>query len=217
MTTIGSQTCGLHCSVMKRYPVRAAPGGVDWSRAVCLSDFRFPWETTAPAATEFRALHTAARLCFRFDCVDFDFVLGQGTTEKERVLGSDRVEIFMTPDLGLDPYFCLEVAPNGETYGYRARTYRNFDDDFQWRGLELSCRSAGTQYTVEGSLPLATLRELGVLAPGARQLLAGVYRAQFSRRPAGSVHRGWMSWVDPKTVKPDFHVPSSFGTFELVD
>jgi hypothetical protein len=202
---------------MKRYSVHAASGGVDWSRAVCLSDFRFPWETTAPPATEFRALHTPERLCFRFDCVDEDLVLGTGASEKERVLGSDRVEIFVTPDLGLNPYFCLEIAPNGDTYGYRARTYREFDDDFQWQGLELSCRIAGTRYTVEGSVPLATLREWGVLEPGAHQLLAGVYRAEFSRLPDGGVNRGWMSWLDPKTVKPDFHVPSSFGTFELGD
>jgi hypothetical protein len=202
---------------MKRYQVHAARGGVDWSRAVCLNDFRFPWEVTAEAATEFRALHTAERLCFRFDCVDEDLVLGQGATEKERVLGSDRVEIFMTPDLSLNPYFCLEMAPNGDTYGYRARSYREFDDDFQWQGLELSSRIAGSRYTVEGSLPLSTLRELGVLAPGARQLLAGVYRANFSHLPNGDVRRGWMSWLDPKTVKPDFHVPSSFGAFELID
>jgi hypothetical protein len=202
---------------MKRYSVRAAKGDVDWSRAVCLSDFRFPWETRAPAPTEFRALHTEERLCFRFDCVEPDLVLGHGSTEKERVLGSSRVEIFMTPDLGLNPYFCLEMAPNGDAYGYRARTYREIDDDFQWRGLELSSSIAGTRYTVAGSLPLATLRELGVLEPGAHQLLAGIYRARFSHLPEGGVHRGWMSWLDPKTVKPDFHVPSSFGTFELVD
>jgi hypothetical protein len=201
---------------MKRYPVHAVSGGVDWSQAACLSDFRFPWETTAPAPTEFRALHTATRLCFRFDCIDLDLVLGQGATEKERVLGSDRVEIFMTPDLELNPYFCLEMAPNGDRYGYRARTYRDFDDDFQWQGLELSCHVAGTLYTVEGSLPLATLRELGVLRRGERQLRAGVYRAQFSHLPEGGVHRGWMSWLDPETVKPDFHVPSSFGMFELM-
>jgi hypothetical protein len=202
---------------MKRYPVRAASAAIDWAQAVCLSDFRFPWETTAPAATEFRALHTPERLCFRFDCVDDDLVLGQGATEKERVLGSDRVEIFLTPDLGLNPYFCLEMAPNGDTYGYRARTYRQFDDDFRWQGLELSSNIESNRYTVEGSLPLATLRELGVLKPSARQLLAGVYRAEFSHLAAGGVHRGWMSWLDPKTVQPDFHVPSSFGTLELVD
>jgi hypothetical protein len=202
---------------MKRYSVHAARDGVDWARAACLSDFRFPWETTAPPATEFRALYTPDRLCFRFDCLDEDLVLGQGATEKERVLGSDRVEIFVTADLGLNPYYCLEMAPNGDAYGYRARTYREFDDDFQWQGLELSASIAGSRYTVEGSLPLSTLRELGVLKPGAQELRAGVYRAEFSHLPNGHVHRGWMSWLDPKTVKPDFHVASSFGMLELVD
>jgi hypothetical protein len=27
----------------------------------------------------------------------------------------------------------------------------------------------------------------------------------------------WMSWVDPKTPEPDFHVPSSLGRLEIVD
>jgi hypothetical protein len=26
----------------------------------------------------------------------------------------------------------------------------------------------------------------------------------------------WMSWVDPKTAEPDFHMPSSLGWFEVV-
>ena len=201
---------------MKRYPVHAAKA-VDWSLAACLSDFSFPWESTAPAPTEFRALWTPERLHFRFDCVDEDLVLGAGLSEKERVLGSDRVELFVAPDLGLASYFCLEMAPSGEKYGYRARTYRQFDDTFQWPGLELSARIVGARYSVEGSLPLASLRELGVLKAGGRELFAGVYRAEFSRRANEGVHFGWMSWIDPETEKPDFHVPSSFGVLELCD
>jgi hypothetical protein len=202
---------------MKRYPVQAARGVIDWSLATCLSDFSFPWEATAPPPSEFRALWTPERLHFRFDCRDDELLLGTGASEKERVLGSDRVEIFVTPDLGLAPYFCLEMAPSGDTYGYRARTYRQFDDDFAWPGLELSHRIAGDRYSVEGSLPLASLRELGVLKAEAKEFFAGLYRADFSRRPDGSVHFGWMSWVDPQTSTPDFHVPSSFGVLELRD
>jgi hypothetical protein len=204
---------------MKRYPVQAAHGVIDWSLATCLSDFSFPWEETAPAPTEFRALWTPERLHFRFDCRDDELVLGAGATEKARVLGSDRVEIFVTPDLGLEPYFCLEMAPSGDTYGYRARSYRQFDDDFTWQGLELSQRidRDRNRYQVEGSLPLASLRALGVLKPDAREFFAGLYRAEFSQEPDGGVHFGWMSWVDPQTATPDFHVPSSFGVLELCD
>ena len=202
---------------MKRYPVQTARGAFDWSQATPLTDFCFPWETTPAAPTEFRALQATQRLHFRFDCVDQDLVLGRGETAKQRVLGSDRVEIFLAPSLELAPYFCLEMAPNGDTYAYRARSYRQFDDDFAWQGLELSSSIEGTRYTVEGSLPLATLHTLGVLTPGKRELFAGVYRAEFSHLPEGGVHSGWMSWLDPKTARPDFHVASSFGIFELLD
>ncbi len=27
----------------------------------------------------------------------------------------------------------------------------------------------------------------------------------------------WMSWVDPKTEEPDFHVPTSLGWLEIVE
>lgn len=204
---------------MKRYPVQAAHGEIDWSKATCLSDFSFPWEPTLAPATEFRALWTPERLHFRFDCHDNELVLGAGASEKERVLGSDRVEIFVTPDLGLSPYFCLEMAPSGDTYGYRARTYRQLDDDFTWQGLELSQRiePAHDRYSVEGSLPLASLRALGVLKADTKEFFAGLYRAEFSHRPDGGVHFGWLSWIDPQTAKPDFHVPSSFGVLELRD
>lgn len=208
---------------MKRYSVRQASRGgegqLDWSTATCLSDFAFPWEETPAAPTEFRALWSSERLHFRFDCRDDDLVLGGGATEKERVLGSDRVEIFLTPDLGLDPYFCLEMAPSGDSYVYRARSYRQFDDAFALSGLELtsSISDERSRYRVEGSLPLAALRELGVLKAETREFFAGVYRAEFSREPDGGVHFGWMSWVDPQTPTPDFHVASSFGVFALVD
>lgn len=200
---------------MKRYRVRVSDA-VDWSVAAPLIDFGFPWESTAPPPTELRALVSGQRLHFRFDCRDDDLVLGAGNSAKERVLGSDRVEIFLTPGLELSPYFCLEMAPNGDVYGYRAQTYRKFDDDFQWQGLQLSTSISGSRYTVEGSLPLATLHELSVLEPGATELLAGLYRAEFSHATDGTVHQGWMSWVDPGTQIPDFHVPSSFGVLELV-
>lgn len=202
---------------MKRYPVRAFNGALDWSAATCLTDFAFPWEATPAAPTEFRALWSNERLHFRFDCTDETLLLGAGATAKDRVLGSDRVEIFFTPDLGLNPYFCVEMAPNGDAYGYRARTYRKFDDAFAFQGLELATQLSGANYWVEGSLPLSTLRELGVLKAGAREFFAGLYRAEFSRLPDGSVHPGWMSWVDPQTPQPDFHLPSSFGVLELVD
>jgi hypothetical protein len=204
---------------MKRYRVHqiktTRPGDLDWSAAELLTDFTFPWEETPPPFTEFRALWDEQHLHFRFDCADEDLVLGDSDTSRQRVLDSDRVEIFLTPELALNPYYGFEMAPSGEVLAYRARHYRQFDRDWTCDGLEFSARCEERRYTVEGTFAMETLRALEVLKPGARELFAGVYRAEFSRNPDRSIHQGWMPWVNPHTERPDFHVPQSFGVFEL--
>ena len=203
---------------MKSYSVRRAGTlGQDFSQALVLADFSFPWESTAVPLTEFRALHDEQSLYFRFDCNDQDLVLAEGETARERVEGSDRVELFVTPSLALDPYYCLEIDPRAQVHDYRCRLYRQFEWDWRFPGLSATAGISieRTRYWVQGRLPLDTLRALDVLKPGAREFYAGVYRAEFSRRPDGTVHFGWLPWVDPHTEKPDFHVPESFGRFRL--
>jgi Carbohydrate family 9 binding domain-like len=205
---------------MKRYRVQQVrstpPHDLDWSAAELLTDFTFPWEEGPPPATEFRALWDEQHLHFRFDCVDEDLVLGEGETSRQRVLDSDRVEIFLTPKLTLNPYYGFEMAPSGEVLAYRARHYRQFDRDWTCDGLQFSGHLEERRYTVQGTIDMATLRALDVLKSGAREFFAGVYRAEFSRNPDGSIHQGWMPWINPRTERPDFHVPESFGTFELM-
>lgn len=205
---------------MKRYRVRrttASPGAPpDWTTAELLNDFSFPWEERTIPFTEFRALWNDERLFFRFDCVDDDLVLGAAGTSMDRVLGSDRAEIFLAPDLSLNPYFGFEMEPRGEVLDYSARHYRQFDQEWSCDGFGFSAQLEERRYTVEGSITMQALRDLNLLKPDVRELFAGVYRAEFSRKEDGSIHQGWMAWVDPHTERPDFHVPSSFGVFELV-
>lgn len=202
---------------LPRYRVRNVPACAAvpaWSDAVVLREFRFPWENRSAPATEFRALWDGARLFFRFDCEDGDLVLGEGRDAKEKVMGSDRAEVFFARDLALDPYYALEMDPRGEVLAYEARYYRRMNWEWSFPGLEVRAEIRRTGYVVEGSIPLATLRELGVLRAGEAALLAGVFRAEFHHQ-GEAVHPGWMSWVDPRTEKPDFHVPAAFGRFEL--
>ncbi|MCB1063573.1 MAG: carbohydrate-binding family 9-like protein [Verrucomicrobiae bacterium] len=203
---------------MKRYQIHRAENAsdLDWTAASCLTDFTFPWEDREVPLTEFRALWTEDTLHFRFDCIDDDLVLGDGADATEKVMGSDRVEIFLAPSLDLNPYYGLEMDPRGEVLDYAARFHRQMEWDWRCDTLKLMTNIEGNRYSVEGSLPLATLRELDVLKPGASEFFAGVYRGEFSHKPDGSVHHGWIAWVDPKTETPDFHVPTSFGVFELV-
>jgi hypothetical protein len=203
---------------MKTYSVRRAPAGhLQWSLANTLNDFAFPWQSGEAPLTEFRALYDDTSLHFRFDCIDDDLVLVSGESARASVEGSDRVELFLTPSLALDPYYCLEIDPRAEVHDYRCRSYRKFEWDWRFPGLSAAAGidAERNRYWVQAQLPLATLRALAVLRPGARDFYAGVYRAEFSHRPDGTVHFGWLPWVDPHTQKPDFHVPASFGRFEL--
>jgi len=202
---------------MKRYHVhRSATVILDWQVSELLNGFTFPWEQRAAPKTEFRALWDDERLHFRFDCVDDDLVLGSGKTLKERVLGSDRVEIFLAPNLSLDPYFCFEMEPRGEVLAYSGRFHRQFDWGWSCSDLNITANVAERFYSIQGSLALGTLRTFQVLKPDNREFLIGVYRAEFSQEPDGSILPGWMSWVHPRTERPDFHVPTAFGLFELM-
>lgn len=189
---------------------------MDWPAAELLTDFTFPWEARIAPLSEFRALWDETHFHFRFDCVDDDLVLPDGPAAKERVLGSDRVEIFLAPDLNLKPYYCLEMSPRGDVLAYAANFYREMNWDWQCDGLQLTAHITGNRYTVTGSLPLDTLRALKVLKHGSSEFFAGLYRAEFHHRSDGTVHSGWMPWVNPQTERPDFHVPASFGVLELV-
>lgn len=210
---------------MKRYLVqKAAPAkagaitsadALDWSRADVLADFKLAWEHALAPKTEFRALHDDRHLHFRFDCEDKDIVLGGGATVKDRALGSDRVEIFFATDLKLTPYYCLEMTPRGEALEYSARFHRRMDWDWTCDGLRLEGSIKRDHYRVTGSIPMATLGKLGVLH--GREICAGIYRAEFRHQPDGTIHSGWMPWINPQTDKPDFHVPASFGVLELAE
>ena len=193
-------------------------GDPGWQSAHVLTDFSFPWIKRTPPATEFRALWDEQYLYFRFDVTDTDVVLGDGAYAKEKVLGSDRAEIFFSTGPHLNPYYGLEIDPRGEVLDYEATYHRQMNWAWSCDGLvvETSLRKFG--YIVEGLLPRSTFRKLGCLHQDDEgfYLCAGLYRAEFSHDPAGgSVIEDWMSWVDPEVSSPDFHVPTSFGTLRL--
>lgn len=188
---------------------------LDLDRSNVLTDFCFPWLDADAPRTEFRAVWNEEWLKFHFDVDDSDIVLGESGDRNTAVLGSDRVELFFASSSDLTmPYFGAEMDPRGWVYDYKATTYRQIDDSWSFPEFEFEGDIRPDGYSVTGTFSVAVLRDLECLK-GDGQMTAGVFRAEFSQGN-GEVIENWVSWIDPGTETPDFHVPSSFGGFEFV-
>lgn len=207
-----------------------------WKRAFVERRFQFAGQTTPPPLTEFRAICTEDALCFHFNVEDADVVVLPTLRDEEDQVFQDRVEMYFALDDQLKEYYCFEIDSKGRAFDYKASYYRQLDTNWKWKQLETKGTPTPKGYAVEGRIPLASLEALGFprLRPGVR-IRTGVYRAEFSHDRSGrpverktTIHnRGrfldgpppiesWITWVDPKTPEPDFHVPSSLGWFEII-
>lgn len=207
-----------------------------WKRAAVERRFIFPWKQRPAPATEFRALCTRDFFYFLFRVHDEDIVVLDQLRDEEDAVFEDRAEIYFGRDERMQDYYCLEIDSRGRVFDYRGSFYRQLDPAWNWPGIEAKASPLEKGYLVEGRLPRASFPALGfpILQPGAK-LRWGLFRAEFSQDRSGrpveqrdSIHnRGrrldgpppleaWMSWVDPQTAEPDFHVPSSLGWLEIV-
>jgi hypothetical protein len=197
------------------YSVRRTSGQVvDWDKADVLRDFHYPWDDGDCPETIFRALWDNEHFYFRFDAVDTNVHVWHNDGTKMDVTQSDRVEIFFMSGGNMSPYYCLEIDPEGRVLDIRARHHRQFDYTFQWPGIKIDTQRSVQHYSVEGTLSLSTLREFGILQN--KTIIAGLYRANCTGRDNEGAHFQWISWQQPDSDEPDFHIPSSFGKMELV-
>jgi hypothetical protein len=186
-----------------------------WDKANVERGFCFPWKKQNAPPTEFRALCDDESLYFAFRVHDEDIVLAEPFAGKMDVVHEDRVELFFARDEELKEYFCLEMDPHGRTLDYKAASYRKFDYPWSFPGVRVAGKIVKQGYVVEGAIRLESLAALGLpsLKAGGRIKVA-ILRAEFSHGKDGVVE-DWISWVDPRTKTPDFHVPSAFGYLKL--
>jgi hypothetical protein len=236
-TAMSDKTYRVRCLPDAKIDLNGLADDPAWSQAHVEQGFAFPWKQVAAPATEFRALCDKDSLYFTFRVHDEDIVVLDRLRDKQDVVFEDRAELFFSVDEQMQDYYCLEIDPRGRVYDYRGSYYRRFDPTWSWKGLETKASSLPQGYVVEGRMPLASFEALGFprLQPGVK-IRCGLYRAEFShdRRgqpvpPRDSKHTGgrhldgpapiedWMSWVDPGTQEPDFHVPASLGWLEVVE
>lgn len=187
-----------------------------WDKAEVLSDFSFPWNNEEVPKTHFRALHNTVEFFFRFDVENDNVLSFVDKNHKMEVVDSDRVEIFFRKNEALNPYYCLEMDARGRVLDYIAKFYREFDYEWHWpKQLRVIASESKEGYVVEGSIGLDSLRELGILK--GNKMEAGLYRGFCTNLPSDKEVASfkWISWMNPVSEKPDFHIPTSFGELNL--
>lgn len=198
------------------YQVKRVKTPFDWSIAAVLTAFTFPWREESPPPTVFRALWDEWHLHFQFEVVDDNIHTYIDTNDKMEVVYSDRVEIFLRRDQDMKPYYCLELDAAGRVLDYRADYHRQFDYSWAWKdGLEVEAERIPGGYRVTGRITLSSLKALGLLRQG--QLEAGLFRADCVALDDKNADFRWISWANPETDRPDFHVPEAFGILQLVE
>jgi len=189
---------------------------LDYANGIEINDFTYPWKEDSPPSTIFHVYHDKKFLHFRFTAFGPPPLVYIKDNHKLEVIHSERIEIFFKQDDELNPYYCFEIDPHGRVLDYQAHHYRDFNRDWKWSDdLNIKTEILADRYLVSGQFKLSILSGLGLFKGD--KLQVGLYRGHCTSLVGTDMNIQWISWVDPQTEEPDFHVPSSFGRFELED
>lgn len=217
-----------HYDVVKREEQAKIDGKLDdkvWENvpSIC-GGFHFPWDEKEAPITEFKGYNDGTNFYFSFRVVDQEVLVDEEWKDDESTVDNeDRAELFFaggsvdkpTTD-GMPLYYGIEVDPSGRIHDYSIEYYRHFDSEWNLEGLETKGTTTDDGYIVEGLVPLKSFEDLKLLNNNVMRV--GVYRAEFSKpeKEDEDPIMEWISWVDPKTEAPDYHVDSSFGEFRFL-
>lgn len=186
-----------------------------WKDIETINDFRYPWRDESPPNTSFRAYHDDEFLYFNFIAEGPRPLIYVKNNNKLEVIHSERIELFFRKDDNLNPYYCFEIDPLGRVLDYEAKHYRKFNRAWTWPSdLQIRAHINKGLYSVSGQFNKKTLIDLGLLQ--GKSMDVGLYRGHCTSLVNDQAELKWISWVDPGTKEPDFHVPSAFGKFELM-
>lgn len=174
-----------------------------WQQAVVIENFYSPWEENNIDKTKFKSFVSPNYFNFSFQVEDSTLLTIPFEKESD-VAREDRVELFFSSDTTLSKYYCIEMDPNGNKLDYSAKTYRNFDDNWDFKSAKLAAKITEKGYIVEGQISLKELKEIGI----SNDFYIGIFRADFKSDVRDDVT--WFSWVKPNSSDPDFHIASVF-------
>ncbi|UOB16049.1 sugar-binding protein [Abyssalbus ytuae] len=186
-----------------------------WKQANVIKDFCSPWDSKDIERIEFRALWDENKLFFCFKVYDVEIHVHESNNINDSINHSDRVELFFRSNDSMNPYYCLEIDPTARIMDFMAKPGKNFNFDWNWPSGHIEVKSTieKNYFIVEGAISLQSLKELRLLKQN--RIETGVYRAKYNKQKEGTYKPTWITWVNPKTETPDFHITSSFGVFEL--
>ncbi len=183
-----------------------------WRKAVKLWDFRLPWERNTTPGTMFQALYDTCTLYMNFQAKDQNLIYIDSISNEIDIASEDRVELFLSKNNTMEDYFCIEIDPLGRVLDYRASYYRKFDDIWNVDGILTGSKISSGSYQVEVAIPLNSLEKMGINI--SKDFYVGLFRADLENSISG-LKESWISWIDPGSHNPDFHIPKALGLFHF--
>jgi hypothetical protein len=186
-----------------------------WNKAVVLTDFTSPWEDVEIDKIEFRALWDLDTIYFSFKVYDNQIHIDKKDNTKANIANSDRVEIFLRSDASLNPYYCLEIDPTPRIMDFIAIPNKVFDYNWNWPEKDLEVKSIRNKdyFVVEIAITIVSLEAFNLIKNN--KIEAGIFRAKYTQKENLEFEPTWITWVNPETETPNFHIASSFGILNL--
>ncbi len=186
-----------------------------WNKAAILDNFVSPWNTDKKSEIIFKALWDRENLFFNFTVFDTEIHIEKKDDSVESIGNSDRVELFFRPDDSLNPYYCLEIDTCSRIMDFIAYPNSNFDFNWDWPQNNLKVKSSinADSFIVEGSISIKSLKRFNLI--NNNTIETGVFRAKYKKTQNKTFEPTWITWVNPNTETPNFHLASSFGRFIL--
>lgn len=186
-----------------------------WDNAQILTDFCSPWNNKKGTEITFKALWDRENLFFNFTVLDTEIHIEKKDDSFESIGNSDRVELFFRSNDALNPYYYLEIDTSGRIMDFIAYPNKNFDFNWNWPKNDLVVKSSAkaNSFIVEGSISIESLKSFNLVKNN--RLETGVFRAKYIKTQNECFEPNWITWINPNTETPNFHIASSFGVFIL--
>ena len=130
-----------------------------------------PWDGL-DEGTVFRCFSDQDSFYFLYEVPEQTLTLTEPFLKERDVDPEDRVEIFFSPRLEMDIYYCAEIDPMGRVMDYKAKYYRDFDYDWNFaiKTIALPVVKAedvpGAKFSYSCPVPSDCLRVVEILPSG---------------------------------------------------